>query len=480
MTSFDDRPGRRRRMAVRLVTLLAIAGALPVLAADRQRPGGDRARPQQHWVATWGTAQQQFRAAAPAARGQSPGSPAAASGAAGSAAAPAPAAPAQPPPPPPSSSVPGQAPPARRFGIPPSIPGLSNQTVRMIVRTSIGGRTLRVRLSNALGAPAIALGAAHVAIRSKGSSIVAGSDRALTFSGKPAAMLFAGATLVSDPVDLQVPPVTELAVSLYLPGDTGPPTSHTFALHPTYVSSQGDRTAAADVDDAARTTESYYWLTGIDVLAPADAGTLVTFGDSITDGDQSTPGSNGAWPSVLAERLQASPKTRNIGIVNAGISGNRLLGDNTSGLARLLRDALSVPGVKWLTLLEGINDITAGSRAGAGAPNAIAAADLIAAYRQVIALGHLHGVKVIGCTLTPFGGSPVFNEYGERVRSDVNAWIRTGGEFDAVIDFDAATRDRTDPRRFSAGADSPDLLHPANPGYRLMANAVDLSMFTRR
>jgi lysophospholipase L1-like esterase len=348
----------------------------------------------------------------------------------------------------------------------------------MIARTSIGGRRVRVRLSNAFGAAAVTLGAAHIALRARDSEIVPDTDRVLTFSGRPGATIYAGAVLLSDPVSLDVPPRTDLAVSLFFPGDTGPPTIHTFGLRPTYVSGPGDFTARSAIAEAT-TTGSYYWLAGIDVLAAASAATLVTFGDSITDGDQSTPDTNGMWPALLAERLQANKMTADIGVVNAGISGNRVLGDGTSGLARLYRDGLNVPGVKWITILEGINDITAGSRPNATGPR-ITPDDLIAAYRQMIELAHLQGVKVIGCTITPYGGSNVWNEYGESVRDAVNRWIRTSGAFDAVVDFDSATRDPHDPVRFRPEADSPDLLHPANPGYKLMADAFALAMFTAR
>ena len=410
----------------------------------------------QHWVATWGTAQQSYRAAAAAGGGSPPPAPAT--------------------PPPPAPAPTGTQ---RRFGIPAALPGLRNQSVRMIMRTSIGGTQVRIRLSQAFGAPAVTVGAAHIALRSTGAGIAAGTDRPLTFSGQPSAVIYAGQTVVSDPVALRVPPLSDVAVSLFFPGETGPPTSHTFGLRPTYVANEGDATAAADWPDVAATKESYYWLTGVDVMAPADAFALITFGDSITDGDQSTPDTNGMWPAVLASRLQASRATASIGVVNAGISGNRVLGDNTSALARLTRDVLSVPGVRWMTLLEGINDITAATRSGqAGA--SFSADTLIAAYRQIIEIAHLQGVRVIGGTLTPYGGSNVFTEQGESIRQAVNAWIRSSGAFDAVVDFDAATRDLTAPSRFRAEADSPDLLHPANPGYALMANAVDLRVFARR
>jgi len=426
--------------------------ALAVASADAE---GQRTVAE-HWIATWGTAQTHYLAPPPippAAPAQSPASGTPAQSA------------------PPAAAPPASGP-ARRFGIPPRIPGLNNQTVRMIVRASRGGQRVRIRLANALGARSVRVAAAHISIREAGAAIVAGSDRVLTFSGQPATMLYAGQTVLSDPVALNVAPLSDLAVSLHLPGDTGPPTNHLFGLRPTYVSKEGDFTGARDIADVATTTQSYYWLAGIDVSGAAGDGVLVTFGDSITDGDQSTPDANGAWPTVLAGRLQANRSTHCIGVVNAGISGNRVFGDNNSALARLDHDVFSVPGVRWMTVLEGINDITGATR-GNGPPT-LTAQDLIGAYRQIIQRAHQRNVKVIGCTITPYGGSNVFTEAGEAIRRAVNEWIRTGGEFDAVVDFDRATRDSTDPSRFRAEADSPDLLHPGDAGYRLMAEAFDL------
>ena len=421
----------------------------------------------QHWVATWGTAQQAYRAGG--GRGAAPPAPAVTTPAATPQTNPAPPAP------PAAASGP-----QRRFGIPPSLSGLNNQTIRMVARTSIGGDTVRIRLSHAFGASSVTIGAARIAIRASGAGIVPDTDRVLTFSGKTSATLYGGQLLVSDPVRLGVKPLSDLAVSLYFPAETGPPTGHTFGLRPTYVSGPGDFTSAATIADITATMQSYYWLTGIDVIGPADAATVVTFGDSITDGDQSTPDTIGMWPALLATRLQANRATARVGVVNAGISGNRLLGDNTSGLARLMRDALAVPGVKWITVLEGINDITGATRPGQTPSPTFTAESLIAAYRQIIETAHMHGVAVIGCTITPYGGSNVHSESGEAIRQAVNTWIRTGGAFDAVIDFDAATRDPKNPARFRTEADSPDLLHPGDAGYRLMAEAIDLAIFTRR
>ena len=445
-----------------MVALVAVV-ALGTIAIAGQTP-----LPGLRWVATWGTAQQTYRG--------SPTQPAPPSAAAatGAGTPPQPAGPTVAPPGPA-----GRGAPQRRFGIPAALPPLHDQTLRLIVRTSIGGQTVRVRLSQAFGAAAVTLGAAHIATRAAGAAIVPESDRALTFSGKPTTIIYAGQVAVSDPVKLDVKPSSDLAISLYFPGEPGPPTGHTFGLRPTYVSAQGDATASVTLLDPVTTAESYYWLTGVDVLAPASAGTLVTFGDSITDGDQSTPDTLGMWPAVLAARLQSDRATAGVGVVNAGISGNRVLGDNNSGLARLARDVLAVPGVRWMTLLEGINDITGATRAGQ-AGTTFTADTLIAAYRQMIQTAHGHSVMVIGCTLTPYGGSNVYTEQGEAIRQAVNQWIRSSGEFDAVFDFDAATRDPQDPSRFAAAVDSPDMLHPANPGYAMMARSVDLSIFKSR
>jgi lysophospholipase L1-like esterase len=414
------------------------------------------AAPAEHWVATWGTAQQRAVTGRAGASGAS-GRPTVG------------VIPTRQPPAP----APGQ--PGRRFPIPPTLAGIDNQTVRMIVRTSMGGSRVRVRLSNAVGGAPVSLGAAHIALRSKDSVIVAGSDRALTFSGKPTATIYAGQVLVSDAVDLNLPPLADVAVSLYFPRQTSAATNHRFSLHDTYISKDGDFTGAASIAEPASVVQSYYYLAGLDVAAPANAAAIVTFGDSITDGDQSSDNTNSEWPAVLAARLQANKATAHIGVVNAGISGNRILGDNGGGMSRFFQDALDQPGVKWVTLLEGINDITAGARQ--TGPNAFSEADLIAAYRQVIAMAHEAGVKVIGCTLTPFGGSSAYSERGEEIREAANKFIRSSGEFDGVIDFEAAVRDKADPRRYRKEADSPDLLHPGDAGYKIMGDSIDLKLF---
>jgi lysophospholipase L1-like esterase len=354
--------------------------------------------------------------------------------------------------------------------------GFTNQTIRMIARTSIPGKRLRVRLASAFGSTPVKVGAAHIALRSKESAIVEGSDRKLMFGGKPDATIGPGVVLVSDPVDLNVPAVADVAVSLYFPGETGPPTNHSTGLHTTYISKQGD-TASAPVMTDVTTTEQYYWLAGIEVLAPEKTALVVAFGDSITDGARSTSETNHAWPALLAARLAAKKDASHVAVANMGIGGNRVLrdGSGVSALARLDRDVLTQPGVKWMMLLEGINDIGREARDPA---EAVTADELIAAYKQIIERAHALGVKVIGCTLTPYEGANYYQEKGEATRAAVNEFIRGGKAFDAVVDFDAATRDPQNPKRLRAEFDPGDHLHPNNAGYEAMAEAVDLGIFT--
>jgi lysophospholipase L1-like esterase len=359
--------------------------------------------------------------------------------------------------------------------VPVPLTAVKDQTIRMIVRSSVAGRQVRVRLANAFSAGTVTIGGASIARSRSGAAVDVASMRRLTFGGRRSAAIFAGQVLVSDALDFPVPPLTDLTVSLYVAGDVEAPTNHRFALRTTYVGA-GDVTMETDLEKPAATSESYYWLAGVDVLAPSRTRTIVAFGDSITDGDQSTPNRLGAWPTRLAERLLANRATAHLGVVNAGISGNRIRGDNGSGLARLLNDALAQPGVSWIILLEGINDITAATRNPA---QAFTADDLIAAYRQVIAHAHLRGIRVAGATLTPFGGSSPYSDAGEAIRVAVNEWIRTSREFDAVIDFDEAVRDPRQVKQFRAEADSPDMLHPGDAGYRIMADSIDLAIFRR-
>jgi lysophospholipase L1-like esterase len=402
---------------------------------------------QQHWVATWAASAQSARIVFP----RLPQPPAA-----------------------PGAATQGSPPPL--FPPPPSF---DNQTVRMIVRSSIGGRRVRVQLSNAFGNGALRVGAAHIALRDKDSTIVSGSDRALTFSGEASAIIPAGAEILSDPVDLDVPPLADLAVSVYVPGHVDDPTDHLTGLHTTYISGSGDFTAAPSIENAT-IKESWYWLSGVDVLAPADTGLIVAFGDSITDGVTSTTDADRSWPSQLAERLLASKATAKWAIVNEGISGNRLLNDGmgVAALARFDRDVLSQPGVKYVIVMLGINDIGFGSLPGVQASDQVTAQELIAAHRQIIARAHVRGIRAIGATLTPFSGAMYYSEPGEVTREAVNDWIRTSHAYDAVIDFDAVVRDPGNPKQIRSSFNIRDHLHPNDDGYRAMADSIDLAIFS--
>jgi lysophospholipase L1-like esterase len=354
-------------------------------------------------------------------------------------------------------------------------PGFSNQTIRQIARISVGGAQFRVRLSNEFGTQAVQIGAAHIAISSGGAAIKPGTDRVLTFSGSPSFTIPPGAAVLSDPASLPAPGLTSLAVSLYLPQATGPATWHFDGRQTAFIVT-GDATGATDVSAGATTTTSRFFLTGIEAASIEPGSAVVTFGDSITDGTNSTVDADHRWPDFLAARLAASHD--DTGVVDEGIAGNRLLHDiiGPNALARFDRDVLATPGVRFMTVLLGINDIGFG---GIFPNQAVTADDIITAHRQLIARAHSRGLRAYGATLTPFTGvaPPYFSPAGEVMRQAVNAWIRTSGEYDAVIDFEAAVRDPADPSRILPAFDSGDHLHPNDAGYQAMANAIDLRLF---
>jgi lysophospholipase L1-like esterase len=354
-------------------------------------------------------------------------------------------------------------------------PRFHNQTLRQIVRVSLGGDRIRVVLSNAFGTAPLPVGGARVALRAKDAAIVETSSRALTFSGQPAASIAAGAVLVSDPVTLTVPRFAELAIDLHLPADTGaspsPLTMHANALQTNYISQPGNHAAASDFP-VGSTATSWFFLARVEVMGPQNAATVALLGDSITDGSRSTPDTNNRWPDHLAQALAR----RNIvmGVANLGIGGNRVVadGNSQSALARLDRDVLVPPGVTHLVVMNGINDIGRG----------VAAEELIAAHRQIIERARARGLVVIGATMTPIEDTTFEGYYTpahEAARQAVNAWIRTGRAYDAIIDFDAVVRDPARPSKLQSRFASSDYIHPNDAGYRAMADAVDVGIFTR-
>jgi len=348
-----------------------------------------------------------------------------------------------------------------------------DQTIREIVHISIPGNRIRVRLTNLFGTAPLDIGEVHVAIRASGSSIVPGTDRVLTFGGASSVSIPAGAPMLSDPVDLETRIFDDVAVSIYFPTDTGPSTVHGTGVQTSYVSGPGDYTADEQFP-TEMTTTSRFFLTGLEVTPPEPFRAVVTLGDSITDGTRSTPDTNNRWPDHLAVRLYENHQT--MGVLNAGISGNRILRDGAgpNALARFDRDVLVQQGVTHITLLESINDIGQTCLN----PDLGATADaLIVGIRQLIARAHERNLKFIGATMTPFEGAGYFCEDGEVTRETINDWIRYGGEVDGVIDFDLAARDPANPRRFLPFFDSGDHLHPNDYGYTVMAESIDLSLF---
>ncbi|RYD67888.1 MAG: SGNH/GDSL hydrolase family protein [Sphingomonadales bacterium] len=311
------------------------------------------------------------------------------------------------------------------------------------------------------------------------SAIVAGTSRALSFSGQGSVTIQPGAVAISDPVALDVAAFELLAVSIHLPDDTAVNTLHPLGLRTTYVA-KGERTSDANLS-GAETNRSYFWLSGVAVQAEAKAGTIVAFGDSITDGYGTTPDTGRAWPDLLADRLQRDASTRHLSVVNMGISGNRVRRDGAglSALARFDRDVLARPGVRWVILLEGINDINFAAIPGIPASEAVTADDLIAAYVQFIDRAHLHGIKVMGGTIAPTEGTWLYSDKTEALRQAVNRWIRTSGRFDAVVDFDAAVRDPARPARLNPPFNPGDHVHPKDAGNAAMAEAIDIARFLR-
>lgn len=381
---------------------------------------------------------------------------------------------------------------------------LDNATVRMIVRSSIAGSKVRIRLSNEIGdAPApVRIGSARIALRGKGTEILPDTDRGLTFGGAAAVTIQPKEYVLSDPVDLDVPALADLVVSVYLPQRTVAQSGHFVSRQAQYVLAGGDATSAAVLPASANTAGAWLLLTGVDVVPKlSHAAALITLGDSITDGfgeqtmriDAPTPWPS--WPSRLAERLREHPSLAGLAILNAGISGNRVLNDaaqtvppsapglrsaasfGPKALTRFDRDVARQSGASCVVILQGINDIGHGP----SREQVVSAEQVIAGHQQLIAKARAAGLRVLGGTLTPFQGyaAPYYSVENEAKRQAVNAWIRDSRQYDAVIDFDALLRDPANPIRLQPQYNSGDHLHPSDAGYKVMADGVDLGVIER-
>lgn len=358
---------------------------------------------------------------------------------------------------------------------------LEDRTLRQIVRLSAGGDRLRIRLSNAMGDAPVVIGAASVALRDHDAVIDTGAAQSVTFSGLPEVMIPANAIVLSDPIDLPVSQLAEIAVSLYFPAETTSSTVHGYAFQTNSISSAGNFTLEADLPGETA-MQSWVFLTGVDVEVAAPRSAIVCLGDSITDGVNSTPDLNHRWPDFLADRLAAAGEAMP-GVLNLGIGGNRLLRNAPYGydyfgpgsLARFDRDVLAQPGVSHLIILQGINDIALPVYTGF-ADEEVTADQLIAGLRQVAERAHEHGLVAYVSTITPYEGSVVYTAQGEAIRTAVNEWIRGGDAFDGVIDFDAVVRDPAHPSRHLAAYDGGDWLHYNDAGFRAMAESIDLAL----
>lgn len=361
-----------------------------------------------------------------------------------------------------------------------SNPGFENQTIRLIAHTSIGGSQVRVRLST-FGAGRLVIGSAHIALRSTGAGIEAGTDRILTFSGKTSITIPAGAPVLSDPVTLSVPPLSDLAVSIFVPGKTVPAAWHFESRQTTFVSPAGDFTGSALMPSGTTNAVAFFWLAGVEVSTSRQTAAIVAFGDSLTDGTKSTLDADARWPDQLARRLTEHRGNQPMGVLNEGIAGSRMLRDSLgpNGLARFDRDVLSQSGVTDVIVQLGGNDIFT-----INPSEEVTVDEVIQGHRQLIGRAHEKGLKIYGCTLSPVEGFllpgtpvPVFSPANEAKRQAVNLWIRTSGEYDGVIDFDRVLRDPNSATRILALYDSGDHAHPTDAGYKAMADAIDLTLF---
>ena len=371
-------------------------------------------------------------------------------------------------------------------GFPAEAP-ITDKTVRVVTRPTIGGKQLRVRLSNEFGTSPLTIAAAHIALTDHDSRIQPATDHVLTFGGSPKIIIPAGAPAFSDPVEIAVKPFAEISISLYIPDTVATVSSHLQSLHDSYFAGPGDMTSMQDLPNP-ETKRPAYFVSGIDMWAPHSTGTTVAFGDSITEGAGRQSGQYIDYPDQLAKRLAERGETT-IAVVNQGIGGNRILHDVTgpSALSRFDRDVLSLPGTINMIVLLGINDIgfprvrmpgakAAEAKEGPFASQAVSADEMTVGLKQIIGRARAHGIKVFGATLTPFEGTNVYDESGEAIRQAVNKWIRSTDAFDSIIDFDKAVRDPEHPTRVRREYDSGDHIHPSAEGYKAMADLIPLNL----
>jgi len=362
---------------------------------------------------------------------------------------------------------------------------LRDATVRQVFHLSLGGPALRVHLSNAFGTEALHFTSVHIArqVSPSSSAIDPATDRPLTFAGSSDVTVPPGTEFISDPLDYPVAALSNLAVTFHLDSPPATQTGHPGSRATSYLA-HGNFVRAPNLLDA-KNVDHWYQVSGIDVLAPAGAASIVVLGDSITDGHGATTNGNDRWTDILAQRLQASANKRSIGVSNQGIGGNHLLTDGLgpNALARFDRDVLAPAGVRWVIVFEGVNDLGGLTRDGEVTPeqHSVRVKHIISAYEQIVQRAHAHGLRVFGATITPYVGSDYYHPgpLSEADRQAVNAWIRAAGHFDAVIDFDSVVRDPQHLDRLLPAFDCGDHLHPSPAGYRAMGEAVQLNLFAQ-